>query len=102
MWYSGVRFGHGRELVRLAGITGREETAIRMKKTFNEQKDPVLVIQSHHKIFTIASWKYFEIVDLLRDMGLSHIEATDAAKWAGRAPPGTILQVDDLRLEVTI
>lgn len=48
-----------------------------------------LLIQDRSRKFAptvrkIASWKYYEIIDELRSLGVSRQEAYDAAKWASR------------------
>lgn len=55
------------------------------------QPSLTLIIQDEreHKIRKkIASWKYYEIVDILRGMEISQQECYDAAQWAAnmRAP----------------
>ena len=37
------------------------------------------------KPIKIEAWKYYEIIDLLRERGVDRQQAYDAAKWAGRA-----------------
>lgn len=68
------------------------------------QPSLTLIVQDEreHKIRKrIASWKYYEIVDILREIGLGQQECYDAAEWAAkmRAPgiyekiPGVSLMV---------
>ncbi len=54
----------------------------------NEQRsDRMLIIQvpDQKKPIKIEAWKYYEIIDLLRERGVDRQQAYDAAKWAGRA-----------------
>lgn len=44
--------------------------------------------QNRNKTVTLESWKFWEIVDELRLLGIDRITVYDAAKWAGRANPG--------------
>ena len=52
-----------------------------------QQSDRMLIIQApdQKKPIKIEAWKYYEIIDLLRERGVDRQQAYDAAKWAGRA-----------------
>lgn len=65
----------------------------------------ILSIQSPHrkKPYRIAAWKYYEIIDLLREQGVERQAAYDAAKWAGRTKESkaTYTQIPEYILEIT-
>lgn len=51
------------------------------------QTDRTLIIKvpDQKRSIRIEAWKYYEIIDLLRELGVDRQQAYDAAKWAGRA-----------------
>ena len=55
-----------------------------MKGRWNQSK--ILTIRDKYRKFKppykLESWKYYEIVDILRDLGVGREEAYAAAKWA--------------------
>lgn len=65
-------------------------------------KESTLVIRdiSGKRIFRIEYWKYYEIVNELRSLGIDQDRAYDAGKWSMRAKPGDNLQVARYRLEI--
>ena len=54
---------------------------------YEQQADRTLIIQTpdQKRPILIEAWKYYEIIDLLREHGVDRQQAYDAAKWAGRA-----------------
>ena len=44
-----------------------------------------IYVTDQKKPIKIEAWKYYEIIDLLRERGVDRQQAYDAAKWAGRA-----------------
>ena len=65
-----------------------------------EPKVRVLAIKRGRDVHHIQAWRYYSIIDLLRDMGVERLDAEDAAKWAGRVPVGIVRQIGEIKLEV--
>ena len=55
---------------------------------------------SGRKRLQIASWKYYEVVDYLRAVGISQEESYVAGKWAARAKPGETMKMEKLIFEI--
>ena len=52
------------------------------------------------KVFQIAAWKYYEIVEELYWLDVERQEAYDAAKWAMKAKPGDHMNIGILDLAI--
>lgn len=65
-------------------------------------KDRILRIKNlvTGKIFRIASWRYWEIVDYLRTEGLEQQESYDASLWATKAKSGETYNVKNYILVI--
>ena len=58
------------------------------------------VIRKGKREENVLAWKYYSIVDLLRDMGCARMLAYDTAKWAGRAADGESKDLGDIHLSI--
>ena len=58
------------------------------------------VIRKGKREESVPAWKYYSIVDLLRDMGCARMLAYDTAKWAGRAADGESRDLGDIHLGI--
>lgn len=72
----------------------------------SRKKEPVqepklyAVIRSGKRKEAFESWKYYSIVDILRDMRVPLLPAYDAAKWAGRAKDGDMKTIGDIEIRI--
>ena len=66
----------------------------------NEEYTLIIRDISGRKKLQIASWKYYEVVDYLRAIGISQEESYLVGKWAARAKPGETMRSGKLTFEV--
>lgn len=71
-----------------------------MGKISNGQQQRYLIIQHGKTRQIIAAWRYYSIVDILRELGVNHLDAHETAKWAGRSPAGVKKTIGEIKMEV--
>lgn len=73
-----------------------------MSKKKEEIREPVLyaVIRKEKREESCEAWKYYSVVNILRDMKAERQAAYDAAKWAGRAGDGDEKAVGDITIRI--
>lgn len=73
-----------------------------MSKKKPEPQEPKLyaVIRCGKRTESVESWKYYSIVDILRDMKAARLLAYDTAKWATRAKDGEEKQIGEISIRL--
>lgn len=69
------------------------------KETVQEAK-LYAVIRQGKREESVESWKYYSLVDRLRDMQVARLLAYDTAKWATRAKEGEEKQLGDIHIRL--
>ena len=64
-----------------------------MANKSSEERMARVTIRSGRESETIEAWRYYSIVNILRQFGANRKEANEAANWARKAEPGESREV---------
>jgi hypothetical protein len=73
-----------------------------MARKRDEIQEPKLyvVIEQGKILRSVESWKYYSIVDKLRELKVPRMLAYDTAKWATRAKEGEQKQIGEITIRI--